>query len=172
MPEEIVVKEDIETMMRLLFYIQNDYEQIIQPLREIGIINEIQTNELSQFEKSIQTIAKNDQIDKIMTPKQEGKKKNWMGNRLSNFLSHFTSASNKNRTEVVAKTLYNKHRKALMMRMSRLKNSPKVVEIASKHPDVDVHSLISLGMISGKIELTHDDMLWIDQMITLIKQKP
>jgi len=172
MPEEIVTKEDIEIMMRLLFYIQNDIKQIVGPLKEIGIINEIQTNEISHFEKCIQTIAKNDQIDKIMAPKGENKKKNWMGNRLQSFLSHFISAENKGRTEVVAKTLYNKYRKAIMMRISRLKNSPKVVEIVNKHPDVDVHSLVSLGMISGKIELTHDDLLWIDQMITLIKAKP
>jgi hypothetical protein len=171
LPKEIASEEDVEAMMRLLYLIQNNDESILGPLREIGAIKEIDSVEPSEFERSILTIARHDHIDKLLAPKDDNKKK-WMATRLSTYLSYFVSADNKSRVEVAAKNLYNKYRKMFTMRLSRLKSSPKVVELINKHPDVDVYSLVALGIISDKIDLTHDDLLWIDRMITIFKTKP
>lgn len=165
------VPEDIDAVIAFLYLLQSDNEVIIDGLKKHGVIKEITTKELTKFEKSIQTIARSDQIDKLLNP-ERANKKSWMNTKLSTFLSYVIPEGN-SVGEMAAKKLYAKYRHTLQSRLDRIKTSPKVYELEEKHPDVDVRGMIAVSILHGKIELNNDDLTYIDNLISIQKlQKP
>ena len=54
--------------------------------------------------------------------------------------------------------------------MYRARKSPKVEDLARKCPDVDVQKIVSIGVLSNKFDLTHDDLEIIEKMIMVFIQ--
>jgi hypothetical protein len=168
-PDEIYFKEHIEGVIGFLYALKTKNKIILKILKDLSIIKAEKDN-FSTFEKGISTIAKLDQTNKIMHP-DKAKKKKWMTTKLSTYLSYMLPETDENTGSIIAKKVYDKHKNMLVCKLKRVNASPKVLELAQKYPDIDINRLVSLGVVNNKLELTNDDLLWLDQMISIIKSK-
>ncbi|MFA6396624.1 MAG: hypothetical protein WCW84_11720 [Sulfurimonas sp.] len=165
--EQVDQEEHIDGMIFLLFLIKDKNKVIIKLLRKHGLLKDNEA--ISTFEKSIQSIAKSDQVEKITQPDKE-KKKKWMTTKLSSYLSHILPTEGEKTGVVIAKNLYDKYKNILVCKLKRVNSSPKVLELAQKHPNIDINRLVSLCVLEDKLELANDDLLWLDRMITIIQE--
>ncbi|MDD3770164.1 MAG: hypothetical protein PHV10_06125 [Sulfuricurvum sp.] len=166
MPEYIYTAEDIDAMIMFAYYLQTRENAIIAPLKKLGIIQQTTKEVFTVFEKSIMSIAKSDYITKLMHNRNKEKRK-LRGNSLKAYLAHVVPEGRMNGGYVVAKAIYDSYTATLKMRVNRVKNSPKVQDLAQKYPDVDVHNIVAVSVIQGKIQLVQDDLDWIEQIIKI-----
>lgn len=168
LPEEFSLEEDIEAIVYFLYYVQHNHEEIVSAIEEIDIV-ESDENDLNPFEKSIQTIALNDQLDRILTDgKQE--KSGWKYNRLSIFLSfgsHNKNEKNKDPIERATRALYDKYKNAIYQKIFNMKRSKKTKYLVEKYPEMDIVKILSYAVLTKKIELTHEDVEWLDNVLAL-----
>jgi len=160
MPNEIQSVEQIESIIDFLQALKKKDRTIFRILIELGILK----GEFSLLEKTIYSIVQSEQIDKIVNPN----KKNWMTIKLSTYLSYAFPKTKGKIGHIVVKKVYNKFKSVLISKINRVKTSPKVLELAQKHPDIDIKRLVSLGVVNGKLELVDDDLLWLDRMISIV----
>lgn len=170
MPEDIRTLEDIEAMIYLLHFLKNMEDPIVKPLKKLGLIEETTKDVLTKFEKIIMTIAVNDYITKILHNRD---KENYRlkGNSLRSYLQHFVSEVRMNGGYVIAKKIYDKCVDMLRKRAERAKESPKVRQLAERYPDIDIHSIVAISVVQGKIELVNDDLDWLEQVIEIAQAK-
>jgi hypothetical protein len=160
--------ESIEGAVNILYLLKNNDKITIKALKELGFF--LEENELSVFEKSIKTIAKSEQIDKILYPNKKEKKK-WMTTKLSVFLSHSLPEAAGETGAIIAKKIYNKFKSAFVSKLNRVNTSPKVLELAQKHPNIDINRIVSLYVLDDRLDLTNDTLQLIDQTITIIQEQ-
>ncbi|MFA6145560.1 MAG: hypothetical protein WCW84_14380 [Sulfurimonas sp.] len=165
MPEGIQSAEQIESIIGFLQALKRKDSTIIKIFRKFGFLFE--DDKRSVFEKSIQTIAKSDQIEKIIQPNKE-KKKKWITTKLSSYLFHIFPEAGEKVAGIIAKKLYDKYKNILICKLKRINTSPKVLELAQKHPNMDINRLVSLCVLEDKLELANDDLLWLDRIISII----
>jgi len=163
MPNEIQSVEQIESIIDFLQALKKKDRTIFRILIELGILK----GEFSLLEKTIYSIVQSEQIDKIVNPNKKNKK-NWMTIKLSTYLSYAFPKTKGKIGHIVVKKVYNKFKSVLISKINRVKTSPKVLELAQKHPDIDIKRLVSLGVVNGKLELVDDDLLWLDRMISIV----
>jgi hypothetical protein len=164
--EEIHFHEHVKGIIGFIRALKMKNKMVITALKEVEFIK---GDELSVFEKSIQTIAKSEQIDKIINPNKE-KKKKWMTTKLSSYLSHILPEAGEKVGGIIAKKLYDKYKNILICKLKRVNSSPKVLELAQKHPNIDIDRLVSLCVLEDKLELANDDLLWLDRIIAIIQE--
>lgn len=167
MPEYITTTQDIEAMICLLHYLQYKEKVIVDPLKKLGIVHETVKEVLTPFEKSIHSIARSDYIKKLLHNRNEDQKK-LRGNSLRPYLSYIVPKEREIAGYAIAKRIYDSHMVTLRTRVNRVKKSPKVQELTERYPDVDVQSIVAVSVIQDKIQLVHDDLDWIEQIIVLI----
>jgi hypothetical protein len=160
--------KSIEGAVNILYLIKSNDKITIKALKESGFF--LKEDMPSVFEKSLRTIAKSEQIDKIMYPNKKEKKK-WMTTKLSIFLSHALPNAEKEVGSIIAKKIYNKCKSALISKLNRVNTSPKVLELAQKHPSIDINRIVSLYVLDDRLDLTNDTLQLIDQTITIIQEQ-
>jgi hypothetical protein len=57
----------------------------------------------------------------------------------------------------------------LHSRINRVKNSTKTKALIEKYPHLPILRIIQLGILKGKLELTVDDISWMEQTIDLLE---
>jgi hypothetical protein len=57
----------------------------------------------------------------------------------------------------------------LHSRINRVKNSTKTKALIEKYPHLPILRIIQLGILKGKLELTVDDLGWMEQTIDLLE---
>lgn len=169
MPRELGTPEDIEAAVYLLILIKRRNSVIMEALHQSGALTEKETSDrLSPYEKSIQTIVKNDMIEKITNP--EKKKQKWMNNKFMTFLSNVLPDGDYPSTKS-AKGLYDKHKNVYANRLARMRRSPKVAVLSEKYPDIDVQKALTIGILSDKLDTTVDDLNFLDKLIEVLCRK-
>jgi hypothetical protein len=160
--------ESIEGAVNILYLFKNNDKITIRALKESGFFSKEDTS--TAFEKSLFTIAKSEQVDKILYPNKKEKKK-WMTTKLSVFLSHSLPEAVGETGAIIAKKIYNKCKSALISKLNRVNTSPKVLELAKKHPNIDINRIVSLYVLDDRLDLTNDTLQLIDQTITIIQEQ-
>lgn len=166
MPEYVTTHEDIDAMIALIHYLVTKEKVIFDPLKELKIAKEMAEKIYTQFEKSVMTVAKNDFIFKLLHNRDTEKRK-LRGNSLKGYLSHVIPEGRMDGGYVVAKAIYDAEINRLNTRANRVKNSPKVKELASKYPDIDIQSIVAVSLLKDKIQLVQDDLDWIEQIVKI-----
>jgi len=168
LPYYIKRKEDV-------FIITQFLEEIILNDKNwfFKIVDETSRNVLSfdtrsKFKKSILTIAKDEQINKVrgINTSTSGAK------RLGKYVSAAYPDKNdqeKKRIYYMGKAIYNKERMLLHSRINRVKDSTKAKALIEKYPHLPILRIIQLGILKGKLELTVDDISWMEQTIDLLE---
>jgi len=166
LPAYIKTKEDVSTITYFLEDIFGAGEWLAEIINETDPHKNDPARE-PKIIKSIQTIASNEQINKLI-----GAAKTTTGaNRLKQYIyaSNMTK-SDEDRTKIynMSKFHYNQHRKVLNSRIARVKDSPKAKPLIDEYPQLPIEKIIKLGILRNKIELENDDMEFLKQILDLI----
>ena len=156
--------EDLEKLLGFLYHLQKPDSIFFKTLSNLGLAEEVETEKISRFEKSIRTIAGRDAMDRILGLKKAGSR------RLRAFLSYADPSEAGSRTGY-GKKLYKTFQDMARGQVYRVRKSQKVEELARKYPDIDVQKLVSIGVLSNKFDLTYDDLEIIEQMIMVFTQE-
>lgn len=166
---EMILNENyIEAFLVLLLLIKSGDRGVIDALTATGIIKE-RDIPLDRVEKGIRTIAAEDYINKLLNPDAPPKPR-WAMTKLKVFTTGVAGENDARGAYWVTRT-YKKFQTMFRDRQNRVKKSPKVKELADAYPDVNVYDLVALGMLRDKIDLTYEDMTWLDEMIRLLRVK-
>ena len=157
--------ERISNMLQFLYQLKLGNKQLIDALKECKIIGE---EVLPMYERKIRTMAISDEKDRILY-NHASEKKYWSSSRLHTFLS-IVAADKEDIAQVeIAKSIYKKHKKAMVTKIGRLKTGKKVQELASIHPTIDIERAMAYGIVTGKLSNTEDDIIWLDNLIRIIQ---
>ncbi len=154
----------MDGVIAFLHHLKHRNPYLLDALVEAGLIDdEVATT--SQLR--MKTIAKNDQLE-ILINKE--KIRGWADSKLFRQFMFATYGFSDGNIQYVLKKTYNKHKRNIVEKLARIKTNKDVLQLAQKHPDIDIPRLVSYGVVSDKIDYTKDDLIWLDKMIDIIKQ--
>lgn len=161
---KISVPEDIEAVIDFIFMLKEEDEWLTKILKATRFPHELSETPL---EKTAKRIYAEEKINTIMGRKKEKGTKKLMA-YVWNYMKDAPEAALMD-ARIKAHNVYKRFRNGLNARIGSISKSKKYSELSSKHSDIDINTILALGFAHGKIDPTHDDLAFLDDLITLLK---
>lgn len=71
-----------------------------------------------------------------------------------------------------AQKIYDNRLRTYRARTQRVMESPKAAALIEKHTELPMTRIIQLAVVSGKIQTTYEDLIFLDMLVSLICKKP
>jgi hypothetical protein len=157
--------------MALLHHVKHKNKYVIKALMKVGLIDskKIQSARANYTsnEKRIATIAMKDQLKALLN---KGKPRMSGDSELLEQHLFATYGFPEQSVKYYTTKIYNKFKRRIIEKLARINTNKDVLKLAQKYPDIDIVRLVSYSVTSEKLDYTKEDLLWLDEIIQLIKQ--